>query len=83
MKKKIIYLVFACIMGLSLSACGNKQLFDTTYTFNKAILSLPDGTVIAGKVTSWKDFSDGDQVQVVIDGTTYLLHTANVALISN
>ena len=68
-------------MLLALSACGNKQLFDTTYTFSRAIISLPDGTVVEGKVTSRNDY-EGDQIQVVIDGTTYLLHASNVVLMT-
>ncbi len=68
-------------MVLALSSCGNKQFLDTTYTFNRAIVSLPDGSVVEGKVSSWNDY-DGDQLQVVIDGTTYLLHASNVVLIS-
>ncbi len=83
MKKRVFCLLSALVMLLALSACGNRQLIDTTYTFNKAIISLPDGTVVEGKVTSWKDYEDGDQIQVVIDGTTYLLHASNVALVSN
>ena len=83
MKKRVLRLLSALVMLLALSACGNRQLIDTTYTFNKAIISLPNGTVVEGKVTSWKDYEDGDQIQVVIDGTTYLLHASNVALVSN
>lgn len=83
MKKRVLCLLSALVMLLALSACGNRQLIDTTYTFNKAIISLPNGTVVEGKVTSWKDYEDGDQIQVVIDGTTYLLHASNVALVSN
>lgn len=83
MKKRVLCLLSALVMLLALSACGNRQLIDTTYTFNKAIISLPDGTVVKGEVTSWKDYEDGDQIQVVVDGTTYLLHASNVALVSN
>lgn len=80
--KKILCLVFALAMAMALSACGNRQFLDTTYTFNKAIISLPDGTVVEGKVSSWKDY-EGDQLQVVVDGTTYLLHASDVVLISD
>ena len=80
--KKILCLVCACIMALTLCSCGNRQFFDTTYTFNKAVVSLPDGSVVEGKVTSWCDY-EGDQIQVVIDGTTYLVHASNVALIAD
>ena len=85
--KKIISTVLIAVMVLStmlgLSSCGNKQLFDTTYTFNQAIIYLPDGTIVNGKVDSWTDYEDGDQIQVVIGGTTYLVHSSNIALIKN
>lgn len=48
---------------------------------NYAILALPDGSIVSGKIESWKDYDDGDQIQVKIDGTTYLVHSANIALI--
>lgn len=41
----------------------------------------PDGSVISGKIESWKDYDDGDQIQVKIDGTTYLVHSVNIVLI--
>lgn len=75
-------MIVACSI-FALSGCGNKQIFDTTYTFTRAIISLPDGTVIDGKVESWKDYEDGDQIQVKIDGVTYLVHSSNICLISD
>lgn len=36
---------------------------------------------VAGKIESWKDYDDGDQIQVKIDGTTYLVHSVNIVLI--
>ena len=85
MKKfvKIVYAgVAAAALALSLSGCGNRQLFDTTYTFNEAILSMPDGSVVSGKVSSWRDYEDGDQIQVVVDGVTYLVHSSNIVLMN-
>ena len=57
-------------------ACG-----DPPRCRHDAILALPDGSVISGKIESWKDYDDGDQIQVKIDGTTYLVHSVNIALI--
>lgn len=71
------------LLAILMTGCGNRQLVDTTYTFNRAIVSLPDGSVIEGEVDSWKDFEDGDQIQVKIDGTTYLVHASNVVLIKD
>lgn len=79
----ILALTLAIGSIFALSGCGNKQIFDTTYTFNRAIISLPDGTVIDGKVESWTDYEDGDQIQVKIDGKTYLVHSSNICLIAD
>ena len=61
----------------------NKQLVDLTYTYDYAVILMPDGSIVKGKVQSWIDFEDGDQIQVRIDGKTYLTHSMNVVLISN
>ena len=68
---------------LVIMLCGcNKQIIDTTYTFDKAIVSLPNGEIIEGKIQSWKDYDDGDQIQVVIDGKTYLVHSSQIVMIN-
>ena len=83
--KKIIALLLAVIlvMGVLLLAGCNKQVVDLTYSYEYAIIGLPNGEVVEGKVTSWTDFEDGDQIQVKIDGKTYLVHSSNVVLISD
>lgn len=78
--KRIICFILALLMILCLMAttagCGNRQILDMTYTF-------PNGEIVEGKVSSWKDYEDGDQIQVVIDGKTYLVHSSNIALIND
>ena len=64
-----------------LSSC-NRTVIDTTWTFNYGYVKLPTGEVIEGKVTSWKDYDDSDQLQVTINGATYLTHASNVVLVS-
>ena len=82
MKKKLL-LAIAITIGVCILMTGcNRQIVDTTLTFNKAIISLPNGEIVEGKVTSWKDYADGDQIQVKINGKTYLVHSSNVALIN-
>ena len=49
----------------------------------RAMIRLPDGSVVDGAVESWRDFEDGDQLQIKIDGVTYLVHSTNVALIND
>ena len=83
--KRILTVVAAVILlaaVLVLAGC-NKQMVDLTYSYERAILVLPNGEVIDGRVSSWTDFEDGDQIQVKIDGKTYLVHSSNIVLISD
>lgn len=80
--KKIICFVLCMVVMLSTVACGGPQLIDTTYTFEHAQITMPDGSVVKGRVDSWKDYENSDMMQVKIDGKTYLTHSANVVLIS-
>lgn len=78
----MLMLVTVLVTVLVMSGC-NKQMVDLTYSYERAILSLPNGEVVEGKVTSWTDFEDGDQIQVRIEGKTYLVHSSNIVLISD
>lgn len=88
MKKKVVIIV-AIVLAIALAGFvvywetshGNRQLVDTQYRFNRAIIRLPNGEVVEGKVSSWLDYNDSDVVQINIDGKTYLTHYANVCLI--
>ena len=75
MKNRIICVV-ACMMMLvgclGLCSCGNYRVFDTTFTYSWAQIKLPDGTIVQGKVDNWTDY-EGDQLQITIDGTTYVV----------
>ena len=79
--KKLISLLLAVLAAVMLSGC-NKQMVDLTYSYEYAIISLPNGEVVEGKVSSWTDYEDGDQLQIKISGKTYLVHSSNVVLIS-
>ena len=77
-KKKVLIVLLAIVF---LTGCGNYQMVDTKWDFGTAIVRLANGEVIMGRCESWKDFEDGDQIQVKIDGITYLVHSSNVTLI--
>ena len=83
MKKILAVLLAVVVLAgiLTLAGC-NKQMVDLTYSYERAIIALPNGEIVEGKVTSWTDFEDGDQIQVKIDGKTYLVHSSNIVLIS-
>ena len=83
MKKRIALIIFLAIILVSCTGCYNKQLFDVTYHYDRAIVYLPNGEIVEGRVNSWTDFEDGDSIQVKIDGKTYLTHLCNVCLIDD
>lgn len=83
MRTKTKLLIIAAALITSLCGCegSNKQILDLTLKFDHAIINLPDGRIIEGTIESWRDYSDGDQIQVNVDGVTYLVHSSNVVLI--
>lgn len=81
--KKIIGIICMIVMLLSLVGCGNKTFLDTTYTFDRAIIQMPNGEIVEGEVQTWNDYEDGDQIQVKIDGIIYLVHSSNIILIAD
>ena len=89
MKKKgitilIVIVILAILAGAALliySEFYNKTIIDLTYAYDTAIIKLPNGEVVQGKVESWTDYKDGDQLQIKVNGKVYLVHSANVVLI--
>lgn len=79
--KKMLYVMLVLVVIVVFTGCSNRTMVDTTYSFERAIVALPNGTIVEGKVQSWKDY-DGEQIQVKIDGKTYLTQISNVVLIS-
>lgn len=80
--KRWLALMLVLIMAIGLlCGCGNMTMFDTTYSYERAIVALPNGEIIEGECSSWADWEDGT-VQVVIDDKTYYTHSVNVVLIS-
>lgn len=82
MKKWLCVFLAVLMVAVLLCACGNQQIFDTTYSFEYVYIALPNGKSVEGKVTSWRDYEDSDVVQVTVNGKTYLTHYTNVVLVS-
>lgn len=78
--KKIFAVVIASLgLVAALSGC-NKQVIDLTYAYDYAQISMPDGSIVEGKVQSWNDY-EGEQIQITIDGVTYLVNSINCVLV--
>lgn len=50
-----------------------------TYSYSWAQIKMPDGSIVEGKVSSWNDY-EGEQLQVCIDGKTYLVNSVNIVM---
>lgn len=80
--KRITLVLMLIVCTLLLASCGNMDYFGTVFTFHEAIISMPDGTLVRGKVQNWTDYQDGDQIQVKIDDVVYLVHSENIVLMN-
>ena len=78
MKKLIVGVLL--IGSLFITSC-NYQVVDLSYNYNYAYIQLQNGKVIEGKVETWRDYEDGEQLQVKINGVTYLTNSFNCTLI--
>lgn len=80
--KKVFAVITILTMMVVFSGC-NKQIIDLQYSYKYAIINRYDGEQII-KISSWRDYSDGDQIQITAeDGTVYLLHSSKVILVSD
>lgn len=76
--KKILIGIY---IVLGLSGCGNMDMFDTNYTFNKAYVRWLDGTMKVIDIKQWCDY-EGKQIQIIgKDGNIYLVNSVNSVLV--
>ena len=78
--KKILAVLVLVVLMVALTGC-NRDMIDTVFSYEEAVLSMADGTIVRGKVQNWRDYEDGEQIQVKIDGVTYLVNSVNITLI--
>lgn len=84
-----LFVFIACFLFIILGAIGfsikhisgNKQIIDLSHDFDTAVVRMPDGTSQTLKIKSWKDFEDGDQLQIKLQNDeVWLLHSVNCIL---
>lgn len=86
MKKQLVLIIFLAMILISCTGCHNMQFFDMTYPYDRAIIYLPNGEIVEGRVSSWTSctsFGGAGAVEIKIDGKTYLTHICNVCLIDD
>jgi hypothetical protein len=81
MSKFLIILMIVCIIVTTVVGC-NYQMIDTAYSYDYAYISYGDGTVKKVEIKSWRDYEDGEQIQVTgTDGSVYLASSFNCVLV--
>ena len=74
-------LLFVLSVAALLVGCGNRDMFDTVWSYDTAVTRWPDGTIKTIKIKQWRGY-EGEQLQVIAkDGTVYLLSSFNTVLI--
>lgn len=77
---KKLKLLIIPIIALLLCGCGNRDMWDTNYTYHKAICEI-GGEYKEIKIKQWRDY-DGEQIQIIgKDGNTYLVSMNDCTLI--
>lgn len=83
MRKKIIGIVLALIMLVCFAGCGNMDMLDTVYTYDRAIIQLANGEVVEVDIKQWGTY-EGEQIQIIAeDGTIYLTNSVRCDLIQD
>ena len=86
---KILAIVVALAMAtFILSSCEYKTGNRITggkdvQTFTYAYVVLGGQEIVRGAITQWRDYSNSDVVQVLVNGKYYLTHYSNVVLIAD
>lgn len=73
------------VVGLSLlfSGCGNMDIIDYHWTFNRAKLKVDDDKWEEVKVKRWHDYAGSDMVAIETEDRVYVTHSVNVILIKD
>lgn len=80
MKKKLIIGMILTSM-LLFTGCGNKQIFDTQWTFTKAKIYF-GGEIIEIEIDKWVDYDDTTIQLIDKNGKVYLTDIKNVILMN-
>lgn len=82
----LIILIIACV--LVFAGCEHKTGNRITsgrdvQTFTYCYIVLGGQEVVRGSITQWRDYTDSDVVQVLVNGKFYLTHYSNIVMIAD
>lgn len=80
--KKIVLSLLVVILLLVVTGCGNMDMWDTNYTYDRAICDI-GGEYQEIEIRQWRDY-DGEQLQIIAeDGKIYLVASMNCTFIKD
>lgn len=80
--KKIIIALLGVAMLATMAGC-NRDMIDTNYSYDRAIIQLANGDVVEVDISKWRDY-EGEQIQITAkDGTVYLTSSMRCDLIND
>lgn len=80
--KKIISIILIITAVIALCSCGNRDMFDTNFTFDYVLVRMPDNTMKKIEIKQWRTYDDGEQIQIISkDGKVYLINSVNSVLV--
>lgn len=82
----LIISIIACV--LVFAGCEHKTGNRITsgrdvQTFTYCYIVLGGQEVVRGSITQWRDYTDSDVVQVLVNGKFYLTHYSNIVMIAD
>lgn len=81
MKKVIKYIVLILAIVITTTGCGNKDIWDSNYTYDIAICKIGEEYKEI-QIEQWKDY-EGEQIQIIgKDKKIYLVSSNNCTLIN-
>ena len=86
--KKWILVIMLAVCAVIFAGCevksGNRIVEGKdVQTVTYAYVSLGEKDIVEGYITQWRDYTSGDEVQVLINGKYYLTHYSNVVMIAD
>lgn len=73
----VVVLILVFMVG-----CGTSNRAPQTSDYDRAIIRMPDGTLVEGEVDGWHMYDENDTLKIKIGNTTYMTNSVNVVLIA-
>ena len=79
----VLYLVAAGVYEVSHMRIGNKRVVDLNYSYDRAMIRMPDGKILDIEIADWSDY-EGEQLQIVDKaGNVFLVSSYNCVLVKS